>query len=118
MASSVMIEISEDNSDSLRLDQSSRRLLLDLRRLGLAASLPSAQTPPGAKAAGAITLATLVVGLSGPAAARALVTGLFAWLGPRKGSVKISSGDTSIELSAATRAERERLVEWLTTRGE
>ncbi|WP_344899184.1 effector-associated constant component EACC1 [Actinomadura meridiana] len=93
-------------------------MLRDLRRLGLAASLPPARAPRGAKSGAAVTLATLLVAISGSAASRALVTGIFGWLGPRKGKVKISSGDTSIELSAATPAERERLVEWLLARGE
>lgn len=109
----VSIEVSEDGADPARLDQSSRHLLRDLRKLGLPAELPAAQAPPGAKSGSAIAIATLLVGLAGTSASGSLVIGIFNWLGPRRGKVKISYGDTSIELSAATRAERDRLIEWL-----
>lgn len=115
MTPDILIEISEDNADPTRLDQLSRYLLRDLRQLGLTARRPASQAPPGTKSGSAITIATLLVGLAGTPASRALVNGIFGWLGPRKGRVKISYGDASIEVSAANPAERDRLFEWLET---
>ena len=115
MTSVVLVEISESGADPERLDQLSRRLLKDLRELGLDAERPTGRAPAGAKSGTAVALMGLVVAFAGTPAMTALVNGLFNWLGPRRGSVKISCGDRSIELSSATPAEGQRLYEWLRT---
>ncbi len=115
MAPTVLVEISESNADAARLDQMTRRLLGDLRRHGLQIERPAVQAPDGAKSGSAVAVASLLVALAGTPAANALVNGIFAWLGPRRASVKISCGDGSIELSAATAEEQRRLIEWLRT---
>ncbi|TDB92491.1 hypothetical protein [Actinomadura sp. 7K534] len=109
----VLVEIAESGADAARLDLLGRRLLRDLRDLGLDAERPAVQPPPGAKSGTSVAVASLLVGLAGTPALVALVNGLFGWLGPRRGNVKISCGDRSIELSAATPAEGQRLFEWL-----
>jgi hypothetical protein len=113
MTAVLLVEIAEHGADPARLDELSRRLLRDLRDLGLDAARPTAPPPAGAKSASAVAVASLLVGLAGRPALVALVNGLFGWLGPRRGNVKISCGDRSIELSAATPAEGQRLFEWL-----
>ncbi|MEU5883487.1 hypothetical protein [Spirillospora sp. NPDC047279] len=109
----VMVEVSEEGADAVRMDQASRRLLTDLRSRGLDAERAAVRAPEGAKSAAATSLATLLIGLASTSAIGAMVNGIFGWLGPRKGSVKVSCGDRSIELSAATTAERDQLIEWL-----
>ncbi len=115
MAPTLLVEVSEWNADVARLDQLSRRLLADLRRQGVQVERSAGAAPVGAKSASAVAVAGLVVALARTPAAQAFVNGVFAWLGPRKGSVKISCGDNSIELSAATADEQRRLIEWLQT---
>ncbi|MGI5417751.1 effector-associated constant component EACC1 [Actinomadura luteofluorescens] len=113
MARTLLVEIFDHDADPVRLDQLSRNLLRDLRRLGLRTDRRPVEAPAGAKAASAVAISTLVVGLAGTAAFKAFVNGVFEWLGPRRGGLKISCGDRSVELSAATPGERRELLEWL-----
>jgi hypothetical protein len=113
MACTVQVEIFEDNADRLRLDELSRRLLKDLRSGGLDAERSAAEAPAGAKAGAAVAISSLLVAFSGAAGGRVLVQSIFSWLGPRRGSVKISCGDQAIELSTATPEMQQQLFEWL-----
>ncbi|TDC60801.1 hypothetical protein E1200_29885 [Actinomadura sp. GC306] len=115
MTAVVVLEIAENGADAARLDLLSRRLLRDLRDLGLDAERLAVAPPAGAKSGTSGAVTSLVVGLAGTQALVAMINGLFGWLGPRRGNVKISCGDRSIELSAATPAEGQRLFEWLQT---
>jgi hypothetical protein len=115
MTQTLLVEIHEHGADPARLDQLSRHLLKDLRRLGLRTERQPVRAPAGTKSGSAVAVASLLVGLAGTPALKAFVTGIFDWLGPRRGSVKISCGDRSVELSTATPAERRELFEWLQT---
>ncbi|MCP9968171.1 hypothetical protein LUW76_22610 [Actinomadura madurae] len=112
------MEIFEEDADRLRLDELSRRLLKDLRRGGLDVERSAAEAPAGAKSGAAVAISSLLVAFSGAAGGKALVQGIFSWLGPRRGSVKISCGDRVIELSAATPERQQQLFEWLQSCGE
>ncbi|HEY8482336.1 MAG TPA: hypothetical protein VIL71_21130 [Spirillospora sp.] len=109
----VSVEISEDGADPVRLDRLGRRLLRDLHDLGLDARHAASPAPAGAKSGSSAVGTSLLVAIAGAPAMAALVNGIFGWLRPRRGTVKISCGDRSIELSAATPAEGRRLFEWL-----
>ncbi|WP_024934407.1 effector-associated constant component EACC1 [Actinomadura welshii] len=115
MTRTVLVEIHERGADPVRLDQLSRHLLKDLRRVGVQAERRAVRAPAGAKSGSAVAIATLLVGLGGTPAMEAFVNGIFGWLGPRRGNIKISCGDRSVELSAATPGERRELLEWLLT---
>lgn len=115
MAPTVLVEISQENADDARLDQLSRQLLDHLRKHGLQAGRATGRAPAGAKSGAAVAVASLLVALAGTPAMKAFVNGMFAWLGPRRASVKVSCGDSSIELSAATAEEQRELIEWLRT---
>ncbi|SNS82844.1 effector-associated constant component EACC1 [Actinomadura mexicana] len=113
MTRTLLVEILDHDADPVRLDQLSRHLLRDLRKLGLKTDRRPVAVPAGAKSAAAAALSALVVGLAGRSAVTAFVSGVFEWLGPRRGGLKISCGDRSVELSAATPGERRELLEWL-----
>lgn len=113
MTRTLLVEIHDRDADLVRLDQLSRLLLRDLRRLGLDTERRPVRAPSGTKSGSAVAVASLLVGLAGTPALKAFVNGIFDWLGPRNGSVKISCGDRSIELATATPGERRELFEWL-----
>ncbi|WP_168221122.1 hypothetical protein [Actinomadura sp. WMMA1423] len=113
MTRTVLVEVFDHDADPPRLDQLSRHLLRELRELGLQTVREPVRAPAGTKAGSAVTISTLAVALAGTPTCKAFVTGVFGWLGPRRGGLKISCGDRSVELSAATPGERQELLEWL-----
>lgn len=113
MTRTLLVEVFEHEADPARLDQLSRQLLRELRKLGLPTDRQPVRAPTGTKAGSATAISTLAVALMGKPALEAFVNGVFGWLGPRRGGLKISCGDRSVDLSAATPGERRELLEWL-----
>ncbi|MFJ7218952.1 hypothetical protein [Amycolatopsis sp. NPDC098790] len=82
--------------------------LLDFDRL----DRPEIPSKPGTRSGAAAAAGTLVGLMSSPLVMRAVVDVVKSWLERQKrGSVTIKCGDDSIELTAATRAQQDALVE-------
>ncbi len=111
----VHLTLAESGSDQTRLDQLSRLLREELRQLDVndVRSGAAQPAPPGARGAGASTVATLVVALMGSGGLTAVITAARAWLdrgheAPR--SIHLEVDGDVLELSGATTAEHDRLV--------
>jgi hypothetical protein len=82
-------------------------LELDVESVELARGEPA---PPGARAVDPTTIGTLIVTLA-PTTIQALVQLVRGWsTGRRVGSVKITLGDDSLELTNASQADLDRLT--------
>jgi len=115
MESTVNLTLDEAGADPTRLDQLSRQLRDELRRLDVAdvRGGPARTPPPGARGVDAATLSTLAVTLMGTGGLTAVITAVRAWLdrghaAPR--SIRVEVDGDVLELSGASAAEHEQLV--------
>lgn len=120
----ITLALAEEGADPARLDQLTRQLRNELDQLALAEPRlgPQQPAPPGARASGAETVATLAVALMGTGGLTAVIAAVRAWLdrghqAPR--SIRVEVDGDVLELSGATAAEHDRLVSvFLSRHGE
>jgi len=117
MAAQVALEILETGADDERLDELTRSLRreleeLDVDRIERAKGGPA---PAGTRSAELAAVATLVITLKESSAlAAALVRTVRSWLArgqPGSKSIRLTMGDTSVELTGATNEVTDRLVQ-------
>lgn len=117
----VQIQLSEDGADAERLDTLTgylRQELLDLDA-GQVSPLRAGEAPPGTRAFDVIAVGGLVVSLINSDTLRAVVTTVKNWLSRGQSTthaVRLEIDGDAIDLSAASTAEQERLVEMFVTR--
>lgn len=111
----VRAEIHESDVDPGRLEQLTLWLRRELQAVdSVDVTLQATTAPTGAKAPGAIEVGTLLVTAAG-ASVKAIVEVLTRWASQgRERQVKLTCGDLSLELSAASKEEQRELVtEWI-----
>ena len=117
----VQIQLSEEGADSERLDTLTgylRQELLDLDA-GQVRPLRAGETPPDARAFDVVAVGGLVVSLINSDALRAVVVTVRNWLSRGQSAthaVRLEIDGDAIDLSAASTAEQERLVEMFVAR--
>jgi hypothetical protein len=122
MDGQLRVQVSEDGADAARLDAVTGYLRQDLLQLDVddVTAQPTGPPPPGARAIDATAIGGLVVTLVGSAdGLRAVVGAIRAWLGRGQGvrrTVRLELGGDALELSAASAADQERLIELFISR--
>jgi len=117
----LQIQLSEDGADAERLDTLTgylRQELLDLDA-GQVKPLRAGEAPPGARAIDVIAVGGLVVSLINSDTLGAVVATVKNWLGRGQSTthaVRLEIDGDAIDLSAASTAEQERLVELFVSR--
>ena len=101
------------DDDLAEISDASDRLQDELRRLDFdRLERPGAPAGPGTRSGTAVAVGTLVGLVSSPVVLRAVVDVVKSWLERQKrGSVTVKCGEDSIELTAATRAQQDALVQ-------
>jgi hypothetical protein len=122
MDGQLRVQVSEDGADAARLDTVTGYLREDLLQLDVddVTAQRAGPPPPGARAFDATAVGGLVVTLVGSAdGLRAVVSAIRAWLGRGQGvrrTVRLELGGDALELSAASAADQERLIELFISR--
>jgi hypothetical protein len=117
----VQIELSEEGADAERLDILTgylRQELLDLDA-GQVRPLRAGEVPAGVRAFDVVAVGGLVVSLISSDALRAVVTTVRNWLARGQSTthaVRLEIDGDALDLSAASTAEQERLIELFVTR--
>ena len=117
MTEPITIEIAEEGADAERIDALTGYLRNDLLELDVAEvrRAPGGPPPPGTRGIDVAAVGALLVSLGGAATSiNEIVTVIRAWLGRGGGvkrSVKLTIGGDVLELSEASRAEQDRLVD-------
>jgi hypothetical protein len=121
VAGQLTVQLVEDDADDARLDTVTRYLREELLRLDVNAvpALSGAEAPEGSRGLDVIALGSLVVSLGGSQTVRTVVTAVRAWLRrspevPR--TVRVEMDGDVLELSGASSADQERLVELFVAR--
>jgi hypothetical protein len=121
MDGSLQIQLSEEGADPERLDTLTgylRQELLDLD-VGEVRPLREGEAPAGARAFDAITVGGLVVSVINSDALRALVATVKNWLTRGESTthaVRLEIDGDAIDVSAASTADQERLIEMFVSR--
>jgi hypothetical protein len=121
MDGSLRILLAEEGADDERLQTLTGYLRDELREVdGVEPMLlRNAESPDGSRALDVIAVGGLVIKLLDSTAIRTVVGAIRNWLGRGAGAprtVHIEIGGDSIDLSAATTADQERLVEMFVSR--
>jgi hypothetical protein len=117
----VQIQLSEEGADAERLDTLTgylRQELLDLDA-GQVSPLRAGDSPAGARAFDVVAVGGLVVSLINSDALRAVVATVKNWLSRGQSTthaIRLEIDGDTIDLSAASTAEQERLIELFVTR--
>lgn len=117
MDSPVRLELAELDADAERLDELTGYLRQELLELDVddVAAVRAGPPPPGARALDVLVVGGLLVKLADTAALRSVVSAVRRWLSRGDGgtprTVRVEIGGDVIELSAASDADQERLVE-------
>ena len=117
MDGQLRLQLSEQGADAERLAVMTGYLRAELLRLDVedVRALPAGEVPPGARAFGADTVGALLVALGQSAEGlQSVVSVIREWLrrGERTGrSVRLELGGDALELSQASAADQERLIE-------
>ena len=118
----LQVLISEDGADAERLDRLTRFLRQELLQVDVAdvTALRAGELPVGARAFEVAAVGGLVVTLGHSVEAlRVAVSAIRSWLARGDGarrSVRLEIGDDALELSEASVADQERLVEFFLSR--
>ena len=111
----VKLVVDPDDGDRERADEDVRFLMSDLARLDVEAieRISAGAAPAGTKAGGAVELGALLVAVGGSGAVLPMVVGLVRdWLGRRgTGSVKLTIGDDSLELTGVSGKDQRRVLD-------
>jgi hypothetical protein len=122
MAQELTLLLAEDGADAERLDTLTRHLRRELDELDVerVAPLSSGEAPEGSRAIEVAAVGALLVTLGNSAQALGKVVGAIRdWLGRTPGpvrTVRLELGGDVLELSQASAAEQDRLVELFVTR--
>ncbi|MFK0247648.1 hypothetical protein ACIQUM_23380 [Amycolatopsis azurea] len=122
MTSAVRVQLSEDGADAERADQLAGYLRGELIERGLAdvKALPAGEAPPGSRGFDAVTAGGLLVTLGKSAdGLRSVVTAVREWLsrgGRVKRTVRLEIDGDVLELSEATLADQDKLVDLFVSR--
>jgi hypothetical protein len=117
MGSEVRVRLSEDGADAERLASLTGFLRQDLLQLDVqnVTALRAGEPPPGARAIDVAAVGGLLVSLSGSAEAlRAVVAAVRKWLTRGEGvrrTVRLEMGGDVLELSEASAADQDRLID-------
>ena len=117
----LQIQLSEDGADAERLDTLTGYLRQELLDLDDAQVRPlrAGEAPPGARAFDVVAVGGLVVSLINSDTLRAVVATVKNWLTRGQSTthaVRLEIDGDAIDLSAASTAEQERLIEMFVTR--
>ena len=117
MDKDVRLQLSEEGADAERLAALTGYLRSELLRLDVedVTALPAGEPPPGARGFNAATVGALLIALGQSAEGlRSVVSVIRGWLrrGEGKGrTVRLELGGDALELSQASGADQERLIE-------
>jgi hypothetical protein len=113
----LRLQLSEEGADANRLAVLTGYLRADLLQLDVedVSALPAGEPPPGARGVGSATVGALLVAVGQSAEAlRSVVSAIRDWLRRGEGTgrtVRLQIGGDELELSQATTADQERLIE-------
>ena len=122
LASELMLLLSEDGADPERVEALTRHLRRELDQLdvGAVSPLPMGQAPEGTRAFEVAALGGLLVALTGPVeAVGKIVAVIREWLSRTPGpvrTVRLELAGDVLELSEASAAEQDRLVQLFVSR--
>ena len=117
MGSEVRLQLSEDGADAERLDTLTGFLRQELLQLDVedVTALPAGTPPSGSRAFDVVAVGGLLVALGRSAEGlRAVVLAVRKWLSRGEGmrrTVRLEVGGDVLELSEATAADQQRLVD-------
>jgi hypothetical protein len=117
MDGELRLQLSEDGADAERLAALTGYLRAELLQLDVedVTALPAGAPPPGARAFGADTVGALLIALGQSAEGlRSVVSTIRDWLRRGDGTqrtVRLELGGDALELSQASAADQERLIE-------
>jgi hypothetical protein len=125
MATEIVLHVSEQDADPLRLDDLSRALRSELREVDATRAVVPLETgpaPDGTRSGLAAAAGALLVTVQPQLAAVAKIVSLArAWLvrGGGEKRIRLEVDGDVIELTGATSEQQERLIdEWIARRGE
>ena len=117
MSGELRLQLSEEGADAERLAKLAGYLRAELLQLDVedVNALPAGEPPPGSRAFGVDTVGALLIALGQSAEGlRSVVSAVRDWLrrgdGPRR-TVRLELGGDALELSQASAADQERLIE-------
>jgi hypothetical protein len=122
MDGEVRLELSEDGADAERLDELTGFLRRELLQLDVAdvAALPAGEPPPGSRAFDVLAIGALLVTLGNSAEGlRSVVDAVRSWLGrggDSRRTVKLEIGGDVLELTEASKADQQRLIDMFVSR--
>ena len=117
MDGELRLQLSEDGADAERLATLTGYLRAELLRLDVedVTALPAGAPPPGARAFSADTVGALLIAVGQSAEGlRSVVSAIKDWLRRGDGTqrtVRLELGGDALELSQASAADQERLIE-------
>jgi hypothetical protein len=117
MNAGLRLQLSEDGADAERLAVLTGYLRAELIRLDVddVTAVPAGAAPPGARVSGAATVGALLVALGQSAEGlRSVVSVVSDWLHRGDGvgrTVRLQLGGDTLELSQASAAEQQRLID-------
>ena len=117
MEGELRLQLSEDGADAERLAALTGYLRAELLQLDVedVTALPAGAPPPGARAFSADTVGALLIALGQSAEGlRSVVSAIRDWLRRGDGTqrtVRLELGGDALELSQASAADQERLIE-------
>jgi hypothetical protein len=122
MDGELRLQLSEEGTDTQRLAELTGYLRAELLRLDVedVKAVPAGEAPPGARGFDAATVGALLISLGQSAEGlRSVVSVIRGWL--RRGAgedraVRLEIGGEALELSQASPADQERLIELFVTR--
>ena len=114
----MRLHLSEEGADAERLAVLTGYLRAELLRLDVVeevSALPAGEPPPGARVFGVVTVGALLIALGQSAEGlRSVVSVIRDWLRRGEGTgraVRLELGGDALELSQASAADQERLIE-------
>src|SRR5215471_18597534 len=117
MDTELRLQLSEEGADAERLALLTGYSRAELLRLDVddVSALPAGEPPPGARVFGAAAVGALLVALGQSAEGlRSVVSVIMDWLRRGEGTgraVRLELGGDALELSQASAADQERLIE-------
>ena len=122
MGGEVRLELAEDGADAERVDALTGFLRRELLQLDVeeVAALPVGESPPGSRAFDVLAIGALLVTLGKSAEGlRSVVDAVRHWLtrgGGVRRTVKLEIGGDVLELSEASTADQQRLIDVFVSR--
>lgn len=122
MGGEVRLELAEDGADAERLEEVTGFLRRELLQLDVAnvAAVPAGEPPPGSRAFDVLAIGALLVTLGKSAEGlRSVVDAVRHWLtrgGGVRRTVKLEIGGDVLELSEASTADQQRLIDVFVSR--